>query len=597
GSDYITDRTTLKEIVLDGVNSSEVVGVYDYQVTLQYTQGDIHVWEISGGFLMLFAGTEDSIYIEGIRGYIEQPVWKSEPDWSAFGSGISLVFDDKTVSGSSWQTVFGRPHLDFGPITIPSAFKTALADHEAEKSQAPDMEGIPGGLDGGREPDDETPDPRNGTSGPDMMLTSSIGSSGNETFDGGAGNDTISFAGAPQAVSVNLASGTASGADIGQDVIRNIENVIGGNGDDTIAGDAGDNSLDGGAAGSDSIDGGDGSDTVVFALARSQYSLTLLASGAVRVSAASSVDVVTNVEYFSFSDRIIAFSDLTFDQDDDTGSIVGTAGDDTIVGTLENDTLRGGLGNDRLEGGAGSDTYRYRPGDGHDTIEDWADPTSTDVLELGAGISPGSVTVGRGSADIWDVVLGFGNDDSVTIKGGFFAGSTVIEQVHFKDNTVWAVSDLRQIHLSQKATAGDDTIEGFIDVNDLIHGAAGNDTIYAFSGNDTIYGDAANDTIFGEDGNDVIIGGTGNDFMVGGAGSDVFVLNADDGEDWINDFEVGVDKLDLRSVSSLRSFSDVTASAAEWVAGSTWIYTSANTYVRLEGVALADLQASDFLFA
>ncbi|WP_205910291.1 calcium-binding protein, partial [Rhizobium sp. FKY42] len=50
GSDYITNRTTLKEIVLDGVNSSEVVGVYDYQVTLQYTQGDIHVWEISGGF-------------------------------------------------------------------------------------------------------------------------------------------------------------------------------------------------------------------------------------------------------------------------------------------------------------------------------------------------------------------------------------------------------------------------------------------------------------------------------------------------------------------------------------------------------------------
>lgn len=574
--------------------------VYDYQVTSQYNNGNIRVYEISGTFLLLLDGSSDSICIEGVRGYYEQPSWASEPDWGGFGAGISLVFDDKTVAGSSWQTVFGRPYLDIDSTPIPSQYTTAPADHEAEKATAPAMNGVPGGLDGTTIFDDgdggpSAPGP--GTPGPDLFLTGSIGGAGNATFDGGAGADTISYASADDAVVVNLATESAAGVEIGQDIVRNIENVTGGNGNDHITGNAQNNVLDGGAAGSDNIDGGDGSDTAVFSLNRNQYSVTLLASGAILVSDGTAADTITNVEHFGFADGIIAIADLTFDGDEETGVIVGTPGDDLLTGTSGNGVIRGGLGNDTLQGGAGSDTYRYSAGDGADVIDDWADLTSTDVLGLGAGIAPSAVTVERGSADIWDIVLGFDNGDSVTIKGGFFAGSSVVEEVRFADSTVWDVSDMRQIHLDQKATAGNDTIEGFIDVNDLIHGKAGNDTIYAFSGNDTIYGDAGDDEIFGNEGDDTIIGGAGNDFMIGETGADVFVLNAGDGEDWINDFEIGADKIDLSAIASISGFSDVTSTAAEWVAGSTWIYTDANNYVRLEGVSLASLQASDFIFA
>lgn len=599
GNDYINNRTTLNQIVLEGVNSSDVSCVYDYQVTSQYNNGNIRVYEISGTFLLLLDGTSDSICIEGVRGYYEQPSWASEPDWGGFGAGISLVFDDKTVAGSSWQTVFGRPYLDIDSTPIPSQYTTAPADHDAEKNTAPDMNGIPGGLDGttifddGGGPSASGP----GTPGPDLFLTGSIGGAGNGTFDGGAGVDTISYAQANNAVVVNLAAESATGADIGQDVVRNIENVTGGNGNDQLTGNARNNVLDGGAAGSDSIDGGDGSDTAVFSLNRSQYIVTLLTSGGILVSDGTAADTIANVEHFSFADGVIAIGDLTFDGDDETGVIVGTPGDDLLTGTAGDDIIRGGLGNDTLEGGAGSDTYRYNVGDGADAIDDWADASSTDVLELGAGISPGSVTVDRGTDDFWDVVLGFGNGDSVTIKGGFFAGSSVVEEVQFADNTVWDVGDLRQIHLDAAGTPGSDTINGFIDVNDLIRGGGGNDTIFAYSGNDTIYGDAGDDEIFGNEGDDTIIGGAGNDFMIGEAGSDVFVLNTGDGEDWINDFEVGVDKIDLSAITSISGFSELTANAAEWVAGSTWLYTDPNNYVRLEGVSLASLQASDFIFA
>jgi Ca2+-binding RTX toxin-like protein len=387
------------------------------------------------------------------------------------------------------------------------------------------------------------------------------------------------------ATTVNV-TGTAAG-----------ETLNGSNRNDFIQGGGGNDILYGGL-GSDILDGGEGTNQVRYDGILSDYFFKENTDGTISiVSAVYGHDLAANVQTVRFTGDNSTYDIEDLLDDNQPGEIVGTSGDDVLSGTSGTDVIRGGLGNDTLQGGAGSDTYRYSAGDGADVIDDWADPTSTDLLELSAGISPSAVTVERGNADIWDVVLGFGNGDSVTIKGGFFAGSSVIEEVRFADNTVWDVADLRQIHLDQRETAGNDTIDGFIDVNDLIHGGGGNDTIYAFSGNDTIYGDAGDDEIFGNEGDDTIIGGTGNDFMIGEAGSDVFVLHTGDGEDWINDFEVGVDKIDLSAITSISGFSELTANAAEWVAGSTWLYTDPNNYVRLEGVSLASLQASDFIFA
>ena len=62
------------------------------------------------------------------------------------------------------------------------------------------------------------------------------GGLGNDTLDGGAGINTASFNHFPHPVTVNLAKGTATGQ--GNDVLRNIQNVIGSDLNDTIIGNA-----------------------------------------------------------------------------------------------------------------------------------------------------------------------------------------------------------------------------------------------------------------------------------------------------------------------------------------------------------------------
>lgn len=87
-----------------------------------------------------------------------------------------------------------------------------------------------------------------------------------------------------------------------------------------------------------------------------------------------------------------------------------------------------------------------------------------------------------------------------------------------------------------------------------------------------------------------MIGGAGEDFLVGGAGADQFVFTSGSGEDWIDDFDVTSDKIDLRGFADIDSFSSLIPNACEWVAGSTWLYANEEDFVRLEGVSIAQLR-------
>lgn len=111
---------------------------------------------------------------------------------------------------------------------------------------------------------------------------------------------------------------------------------------------------------------------------------------------------------------------------------------------------------------------------------------------------------------------------------------------------------------------------------DFITGSKGKDTIAAGSGNDTVYGQSGNDTLYGEDGKDTLYGGTGSDMIYGndgddrlfgdagwdtlsgGRGKDAFVFAAGWGTDTITDFKRGSDTIDLRAISHLDSFSQLT---------------------------------------
>lgn len=88
-------------------------------------------------------------------------------------------------------------------------------------------------------------------------------------------------------------------------------------------------------------------------------------------------------------------------------------------------------------------------------------------------------------------------------------------------------------------------------------GTNGSNTLHGGAGNDTIDGRGGWDWLYGEGGNDRIIGGTGNDDLFGGSGADTFDYNAANESprgvgqrDFIHDFEVGVDKIDLSTIDA-----------------------------------------------
>ena len=103
-------------------------------------------------------------------------------------------------------------------------------------------------------------DSLNGGDGEDSLA----GGNGADTLDGGEGVDTASFSGASEGVDSSLLDATAStlAGNGDTDTLLSIENLLGSDFADRLAGDANDNHLNGGA-GDDTLDGGVGRDTLI----------------------------------------------------------------------------------------------------------------------------------------------------------------------------------------------------------------------------------------------------------------------------------------------------------------------------------------------
>ncbi len=155
-------------------------------------------------------------------------------------------------------------------------------------------------------------------------------------------------------------------------------------------------------------------------------------------------------------------------------------------------------------------------------------------------------------------------------------------------------------------TAGD---RDFIDGNggtDLIRSGAGRDVVLGGASSDVIFGGAGNDSLRGDGGSDVVFGGTGADTIQGGAGidllrgglgADVFEFTIAGGHDTIIDFRNGKDRIDLtdqsyKSFAMLKAFADI-----EQHGTTTTIDFGGGDKIDLLGVTLAQIDASDFIFA
>jgi Ca2+-binding RTX toxin-like protein len=184
----------------------------------------------------------------------------------------------------------------------------------------------------------------------------------------------------------------------------------------------------------------------------------------------------------------------------------------------------------------------------------------------------GSVVLGWHSYDAYSVggftqisqPLSFGTSGDDTLSGG-----AVIDWIYGFEGNDTLIGGAGQDKLFGGAGddlliggGGGDRLKGGAG-NDVLLGRAGNDRIFGGNGNDKLKGNAGgdllsggvgNDILFGNDGWDTLIGGAGRDILSGGAGADKFVFTdiADSTlqiHDWITDFEVGKDHIDLSSLS------------------------------------------------
>jgi Ca2+-binding RTX toxin-like protein len=282
----------------------------------------------------------------------------------------------------------------------------------------------------------------------DNILT---GGAGDDDLSGGDGVDTADYSATTASVTVNLASGTASGTEVGADTLSGVENVIGGSGNDTITGDAEDNLLKGGA-GDDGLTGGDGNDTASFAEATSAVQASLAAGTATGTETGS--DTLATIE-----NLIGGAGGDTLTGDSGANLLVGGAGDDTIVGGADDDLLIGGADDDDLTGGDGVDTASF------------AEATSAVTVDLSAGTATGTETGSDTLATIENVVGGSGDDD--------FTGDTGANEFTggLGDDTLDGGAGTDIAHYSGSAADYSvSTVSGTTTVEDLV-GADGADTL------------------------------------------------------------------------------------------------------------------------
>ncbi|WP_454714678.1 hypothetical protein [Caulobacter segnis] len=170
-----------------------------------------------------------------------------------------------------------------------------------------------------------------GGAGDDQILVwTGAGSEGLTTVDGGSGVDVLMFS-SDYNLTLDLKNTgdqlIAPGVHM---VVRNVENVMGGYGDDRLTGDAGGNVINGGH-GDDILDGGAGFDVASYATSPGVW-VDLSKTGPQDTKGAG-VDTLMNFE-----------------------GLAGSNANDVLIGDAKDNTLDGAGGDDILDGGAGTDT-------------------------------------------------------------------------------------------------------------------------------------------------------------------------------------------------------------------------------------------------
>ncbi|MEO0761349.1 MAG: calcium-binding protein, partial [Pseudomonadota bacterium] len=205
------------------------------------------------------------------------------------------------------------------------------------------------------------------------------------------------------------------------DGLGGADSLNGGNGEDVLSGKGGDDMLEGGG-GADELFGGGGSDTAVYQSSTSGVTVALF-DGTAQGGHATG-DTFASIENIVGSNRNDNLSgdgganrlQGRFGSD----TLNGGNGNDALGGEGGNDTLIGGRGNDDLFGGSGNDRFVFANGDQQDRIFDFADNVDTIVLNRNFGLdglSAQQVVNAFASVVGSNTVFDFGGGDILTVGG------------------------------------------------------------------------------------------------------------------------------------------------------------------------------------
>jgi Ca2+-binding RTX toxin-like protein len=346
-----------------------------------------------------------------------------------------------------------------------------------------------------------------------------FGGNGSDTLRGGGGFDyihggvgywdTAAYGDSPAGVTVSLIFDIAAGGDATGDELDEIENLLGSGHADTLAGDNGDNRLD----------GQDGHD---------------------------------ELKGYGGNDRLYG--------QDGHDSLDGGADHDVLYGGIGNDVLNGGPGPDDMYGGIGNDIYivdcdavpwisygddifEYA-GEGNDTVRtsvsyslSWV--ASIEILETTNALSTGAIhLVGNATNnhiignDGDNYINGLGGSDHMTGNGG--------NDIYIVDNAGnWVVSgdwitEAGGEGMDEVRTSVSWTLTAGADVEILV----ADHSWYPLQ----LTGNETGNTVLGNNGDNVLNGGAGDDELTGLGGQDSFrfdtQLDADTNVDAITDFSI-----------------------------------------------------------
>jgi beta-glucanase (GH16 family) len=257
----------------------------------------------------------------------------------------------------------------------------------------------------------------------------------------------------------------------------------------------------------------------------------------------------------------LASQSLSVGNGNDTLS--GGDGDDVLRGNGGQDTLFGANGADSIDGGSGAD--RILGGFGNDTI------------------------IGSGA----DFMMGGMGNDTYIIKD--YVARPNEQSGQGFDTVVTALNKYALIGNLEALTfvgVGDFRGIGNVEKN-VMSGGGGHDWLAGGRGADRIVGNGGADRINGGSDNDTILAGRGNDIITGDSGADVFIFAPNDGRDFITDFNVATDRLDLRAFG-LDSFDEVKPQLTT-IKGHAALVAEGTTII-LQNVSKAMLHADDFIF-